>query len=124
MPGPFAASSEDCIDGCTAHATPGGSHVDVPDEYSGANSTTSAAAAASPSAASCQIRAARSLTLTAPTLRRRNPQLESPEYECRPWKNTFTTPKLNITAENPMIASHADREPRQPRVARAWMYPA
>jgi hypothetical protein len=48
----------------------------------------------------------------------------SPEYACRPLKKTFTTPKLKRTAENPMIASHADREPRHPRVARAWMYPA
>jgi hypothetical protein len=31
-------------------------------------------------------------------------------------KKTFTMPKLNKTALKPMIASHADREPRHPRV--------
>jgi hypothetical protein len=47
-----------------------------------------------------------------------------PEYECRPWKYRFTIVKLNNTAENPMMARTADRDPRHPRVARAWMYPA
>jgi hypothetical protein len=47
-----------------------------------------------------------------------------PEYACRPLKNMFTIVKLNITAVKPMIDSHAERDPRQPRVARAWMYPA
>jgi hypothetical protein len=36
-------------------------------------------------------------------------------------KNRFTIVKLNMTAVKPMIASHAEREPRQPRVALAWM---
>lgn len=47
-----------------------------------------------------------------------------PLYACRPLKNMFTMVKLNSTAAKPMIDSQADREPRQPRVARAWMYPA
>ena len=47
-----------------------------------------------------------------------------PEYECRPSKNRFTIVKLNSTAAKPTIASHAERTPRHPRVARAWMYPA
>ena len=33
----------------------------------------------------------------------------------------FTIVKLKSTAVNPMIDSQADREPRHPRVARAWM---
>lgn len=46
---------------------------------------------------------------------------QRPEYACKPLKKRLTTVKLNSTVEKPMIASHADREPRQPRVARAWM---
>ena len=44
-----------------------------------------------------------------------------PEYACRPLKNTFTMVKLKITAAKPVIDSHAEGVPRQPRVARAWM---
>jgi hypothetical protein len=48
----------------------------------------------------------------------------NPLYACKPLKKMFTTVKLNKTDANPIIASTADRVPRQPRVDRACRYPA
>ena len=50
-----------------------------------------------------------------------DPATYRPEYACMPLKNRFTMVKLNTIAVKPMIASQAEREPRHPRVALAWM---